>query len=375
MLRATKVRIYPTADQAEFLNAQFGAVRFAYNKALHIKKHFYSVKGISLAVQKDLKPLLAKGKKSRKYSWLKQYDSIALQQAVINLDGAYKRFFDKKLKAGFPTFKRKHGKQSSYHCTSVKATDNTIKIPKLSAIKARIHRELVGTLKSITISKSVSGKYFASLLVKSDEAIPVKSKHITSVSGYYLGLTHYLIDDRGNKTANPRFLVNACSNLRKKQKALSRTKKGSRNRSKARLKLASAHERVSNARNDFQHKLSKRIIDDNQAVIVETLKSSNMLKNRKLSRHISDASWSGFVDKVSYKAEMYGVHLVKCNQWFASSKTCSCCGDKVKDMPLNIRHWSCPSCNTQHDRDINASKNIRHYGIIKLKADGLTVSA
>ncbi|QUM80007.1 IS200/IS605 family element transposase accessory protein TnpB [Moritella sp. 5] len=375
MLRATKVRIYPTADQTEFLNAQFGAVRFAYNKALHIKKHFYSVKGMSLAVQKDLKPLLAKGKKSRKYSWLKQYDSIALQQAVINLDGAYKRFFDKKLKAGFPTFKRKHGKQSSYHCTSVKATDNTIKIPKLSAIKARIHRELVGTLKSITISRSASGKYFASLLVKSDEATPVKPKHITSVSGYDLGLTHYLIDDRGNKTANPRFLVNACSNLRRKQKALSRTKKGSRNRSKARLKLALAHERVSNARNDFQHKLSKRIIDDNQAVIVETLKSSNMLKNRKLSRHISDASWSAFVDKVAYKAEMYGVHLVKCNQWFASSKTCSCCGDKVKDMPLNIRHWSCPSCNTQHDRDINASKNIRHYGIIKLKADGLTVSA
>ncbi|QUM81627.1 helix-turn-helix domain-containing protein [Moritella sp. 5] len=121
MLRATKVRIYPTADQAEFLNAQFGAVRFAYNKALHIKKHFYSVKGISLAVQKDLKPLLPKGKKSRKYSWLKQYDSIALQQAVINLDGAYKRFFDKKLKAGFPTFKRKHGKQSQLNQSTLQA--------------------------------------------------------------------------------------------------------------------------------------------------------------------------------------------------------------------------------------------------------------
>jgi len=375
MLRATKVRIYPTVEQAEFLNAQFGAVRFAYNKALHIKKHFYSVKSVSLAVKKDLKSLLAKGKKSRKYGWLKQYDSIALQQAVINLDGAYKKFFDKKSKSGFPTFKRRHGKQSSYHCTSIKATDNTIKIPKLTAIKARLHRELIGTLKSITISRSASGKYFASLLVESDQAVPDKPKHITSVSGYDLGLTHYLIDDQGHKTANPRFLVNAYSNLRRKQKALSRTKKGSKNRSKARLILALAHERVANARNDFQHKLSKQIIDENQAVIVETLKTSNMLKNRKLSRHIADASWSKFVEKLVYKSEMYGTHLVKCNQWLASSKMCSCCGYKMKEMKLNIRHWSCSSCDTKHDRDINAAKNIRHYGTLKLKADGLTVSA
>lgn len=294
---------------------------------------------------------------------------------MINLDGAYKKFFDKKSKSGFPTFKRKHGRQSSYHCTSIKAADNTVKIPKLTAIKARIHRELVGTLKSITVSRSASGKYFASLLVESNQAAPDKPKHVTRVSGYDLGLTHYLIDDQGNKTANPRFLVNAYSNLRRKQKALSRTKKGSKNRSKARLILALAHERVVNARNDFQHKLSKRIIDENQAVIVETLKTSNMLKNKKLSRHISDASWSKFVEKLVYKAEMYGVYLVKCDQWFASSKTCSCCGYKMKDMPLNIRNWTCPSCETKHDRDTNAGKNIRHYGIVDLKAAGLTVSA
>ncbi|MFT5881102.1 MAG: putative transposase [Moritella sp.] len=156
MLRATKVRIYPTAEQTAFLNAQFGAVRFAYNKALHIKSHYYRVKGVSLAPQKDLKPLLAKGKKSRKYDWLKQYDSIALQQAVINLDTAYKKFFDKKSKFGFPKFKCRHGKQSSYHCMSVKAVDNAIKIPKLSPIKVRIHRELIVTLKSITISRLAS---------------------------------------------------------------------------------------------------------------------------------------------------------------------------------------------------------------------------
>lgn len=144
---------------------------------------------------------------------------------MINLDTAYKKFFDKKSKFGSPKFKRRHGKQSSYHCMSVKAVDNAIKIPKLSPIKARIHRELIGTLKSITISRSASGKYFASLLVESDKAVPEKSKHVTSVSGYDLGLTHYLIDDQGNKTANPRFLVNAYSNLRRKQKTLSRTKK------------------------------------------------------------------------------------------------------------------------------------------------------
>nr|WP_254918660.1 MULTISPECIES: transposase [unclassified Vibrio] len=164
-------------------------------------------------------------------------------------------------------------------------------------------------------------------------------------------------------------------NLRRKQKALIRCKKGSKNRAKARLLLAKAHERVANARNDFQHQLSKRIIDENQAIIVETLKSSNMLKNKRLAKRIADAAWGAFVSKLAYKSDMYGKWLIKCDQWLPSSKTCSCCGYKMDKMPLQIRVWTCPSCNEVHCRDTNSGKNLRNAGLIELKAAGLTVSA
>lgn len=190
-----------------------------------------------------------------------------------------------------------------------------------------------------------------------------------------MGLTHIAIDSNGTKKPNPRFLKKASANLRRKQKALSRCKKGSKGRAKARLKLAKAHQRLANARADFQHKLSRHVIDENQAVIVETLKVKNMLKNRKLSKHIADASWSGLIQKLEYKAKEQGKHLVKIDQWFASSKTCSCCGRKLEYLSLNVRDWQCPSCSTQRDRDINAALNIKAQGILKLKAAGLSVSA
>lgn len=375
MLRATKVRIYPTPEQAEYLNAQFGAVRFAYNKALHIKKQAYKRHGVSLSPRKDLKPLLAVAKKSRRYAWLKDYDSIALQQAVINLDVAFSNFFNPKLKAHFPAFKRKHGKQSSYHCVGVKVLESAIKIPKIAPIEARLHREITGTVKSITLSRSATGKYHASILCNDGIEAPAKPTLITRVAGLDMGLAHYAIKSDGVKIANPRHLINASRNLRRKQKALSRKKKSSANRRKARIQLAAVHERVANARADFQHKLSRAIIDETQAVIVETLKTANMMKNHNLARAIGDASWNGFITKLEYKAAEKGVHLVKLDQWFASSKTCHCCGHKMPEMPLNKRIWQCPGCGVEHDRDINASLNIRHQGILELQAAGLVVSA
>ncbi len=333
MLRATKVRIYPTPKQAEYLNAQFGAVRFAYNKALHIKKHAYQRHGVNLNPRKDLKPLLAVAKKSRRYGWLKEYDSLALQQAVINLDVAFSNFFNPKLKARFPAFKRKHGKQSSYHCVGVKVLDDAVKIPKIPAIEARLHREITGTLKSITISRSATGKYYASLLCDDGMEAPAKPALISNVMGLDMGLTHFVIKSNGNKIANPRHLINASHNLRRKQKTLSRKKKGSANRRKARIQLATVHERVANARADFQHKLSRAIVDENQSVIVETLKAANMMKNPHLARAIGDAGWSGFITKLEYKAAEKGVHVVKLDQWFASSKTCHCCGHRMPEMP------------------------------------------
>ncbi|WP_217533754.1 RNA-guided endonuclease TnpB family protein [Vibrio metschnikovii] len=371
MLRATKVRIYPTQEQSEFLIAQFGAVRFAYNKALHLKSHMYRKHGVTLNPKKDIKPLLAVAKKSRKYHWLKQYDSIALQQSVINLHQAFDNFFNPKLKAKYPQFKRRHGKQSSYHCVGVKVLDGAIKLPKMKPVDAKIHREIVGKVKSITVSLSKTGKFYASILVDDGVEAPAPIHIVRKVTGVDLGLSHFAIESNGRKTANPKFVKRAEKNLRRKQRQLSRKAKGSTNRAKARLIVAKCHEKVANARADFQHKLSRTLVDENQAVIVETLKSANMMKNRKLAKHIADASWHSFVVKLEYKLKEQGKHLVKLDQWYASSKTCHCCGHKMDDMPLSVRKWDCPSCGTTDiDRDLNAALNIRDKGILELKAAG-----
>ncbi|WP_245710372.1 RNA-guided endonuclease InsQ/TnpB family protein [Allopseudospirillum japonicum] len=297
------------------------------------------------------------------------------KRACINLDKAFQNFFDPKLPSRYPKLKRKHGKQSSYHCMSVSAGDRWIKVPKMKPIKARVHRALVGKLKSITLSRTATGKYYASLLVEDNVAAPTPVQSVDTVLGVDMGLTHLAIDSNGNKTANPRFLRRAAANLRHKQKALSRCQKGSKGRAKARLKLAKAHERLANARADFQHKLSRQLIDENQAVVVETLKVKNLLKNRKLAKHIADASWFGLIQKLEYKAKAQGKHLVKIDPWFASSKTCSCCGHKIDILPLSVRTWACPACSVVRDRDINAAINIRQQGVMKLRAEGLSVPA
>ena len=371
MLRATKVRIYPTEEQAKFLIAQFGAVRFAYNKALHVKSHMYRKHGVTLNPKKDIKPMLAVAKKSRKYDWLKQYDSIALQQSVIHLHQAFDNFFNPKLKAKYPQFKRRHGKQSSYHCVGVKALDGAIKLPKMKPVEANIHREIVGIVKSITVSMSKTGKFYASILVDDGMDAPSRIDTVSKVTGIDLGLSHFAIESNGRKTANPRFITRAEKNLRRKQRQLSRKSKGSANRAKARLLVAKCHEKIANARADFQHKLSRTLVDENQAVIVETLKSANMMKNHKLAKHIGDASWHSFVVKLAYKLKEQGKHLVKLDPWYASSKTCHCCGHKIEEMPLSVRKWDCPSCGTTDiDRDVNAALNIRDKGILELKAAG-----
>ena len=319
MLKATKVRIYPTPEQAGFLNCQFGAVRMVWNKALAIKIHYYKVREQNLSARKDLKPLLVTAKKSRKYSWLKEADSIALQQSVINLDKAFQNFFNPKLEARFPRFKSKHGRQSSYHCMSVAVGKNWVKVPKRKPIKARVHRELTGTVKSITLTKTPTGKFYASVLsvLAEDgkpEAKPIADFQSSCIVGVDVGLTDIAIISTGVKTGNPRFIKNAQCNLKRKQKKLSRCKKGSKGRSKARLLVAKAHERVAFARNDFQHKLSRQLIDENQAVIVETLKVKNMLKNHCLARSIADAGWHSLITKLEYKAKQTGKYLIKIDQ-------------------------------------------------------------
>ncbi len=262
---------------------------------------------------------------------------------------------------------------------SVAVGENWIKIPKCKLIRAKVHREITGKIKSITLSRTPTGKCYASVLAEDDmpEAKPVVDIKESGVIGVDVGLTDTAITSTGVKTGNPRFIKNAQRNLKRKQKKLSRCRKGSKGRGKARLLVAKAHERVAFARNDFQHKLSRQLVDETQAAIcVETLKVKNMLKNHCLARSIADAGWHSLITKLDYKAKQEGKYLVKIDQWFASSKTCSCCGHKVDEMPLSVRSWDCPNCKIIGiDRDVNAACNIKKQGILKLKAEGLSVSA
>lgn len=377
-MKALKVRIYPTADQADFLNQQFGAVRKVWNKGIAILQNQYKRHGKNLRAKYDLKSLLPVAKKSRKYLWLKDYDSTSLQQSLINLDKAYISFFQKK--SGYPRFKNMYQKQSSFHSSaSIGSGENWIKIGKLKTpIKAKIHRKVTSRISSITISRDTTGKYYAALCFSSElqpKIATIKNIKESKVLGVDVGISHLLIDSNGKKEDNPRFLKNSMTNLRRKQKNLSRKEKGSSSRKKARLLVAKCHEKLSNTRNDYQHKISKALVDENQAIIVETLKIKNMVKNRKLSKHISDASWGMLIDKIRYKSEESGKQFKKIDQWYASSKTCHVCNYKNKEMKLDMRKWICPDCGSTHDRDINAAINIKLEGLIMLKAEGLSVSA
>lgn len=375
MFRTTKVRIYPTADQKCFLNRQFGAVRFVYNKALFIKRHYFNFRGLTIYPNKDLKPLLSIAKKSRKYAWLKEFDSIALQQACFHLEHAFKSYFNLNNRCRYPVFKRKAGPQTSYHCMSISVGNNWIKIPKIKAIKAKVHRKLAGNLKSITVKRTSTGKYFALIVVQQESVEEPITKSLNKVLGIDLGLSDIVVDSSGNKISNPKYLKRANDNLRRKHKALSRCQIGSKGREKARIKLAKAHEKVANSRADFQHKLSRRLVDENQAIVVETLAVRNMLKNNRLSLTIGDAGWHCLITKLEYKTKEQGKRLVKVAQWFASSKICSGCGVSNYRLTLDERVWKCSHCQISHDRDINAAINIRLQGIELLKTEGLSVSA
>lgn len=401
MLRAFKIRIHPTEDQAHFLNGQFGAVRFVYNRALRITKHYYDKKGIKLNIQKDVKPLLAVAKKGRKYAWLADYDSQALQYALINLTKAYKNFFEglkKGRNVGFPKFHNRHHVQSSWHpgaqCKVFKGGIKLPKIKELVKVKCFVPDEIISgefKLSSITLTKTCSGKYYASLLIDDGKEMPEKVQHIEKAAGVDVGLKDFMIvndGERCKKYDNKHFMQKADRNLKRKQRKLSRMqgpvyfdadgKKHYREPSKRWLKMknkvAKLHEHVANRRNDYQHKLSKELIDNYDAVAVEDLNVKGMMKNDKLARAVSDVGWSGFIMKLAYKADWHGKHLVKIDRFFPSSKTCHVCGYKNTDLKLKDRAWICPQCGTEHDRDDNAAQNIRQQGLIKLMANGHTVN-
>ncbi len=374
--KAVKVRIYPTSEQQQLLAQHFGCARWWWNYALNKSIETYKETGKSLG-QSALNAFLPRLKKETDTAWLSECYSQVLQATTLNLTTAYKNFFAGR--ARFPRFKSKHGKQSIQYPQKVKVSAGYVKFPgNVGNVKAKLHRDIRGTIKTVTVSLDPSGKYFASILVEVEGDMPPVSTD-GKVIGIDLGLTHFAITSDGtgkiSKYDNPRHLAKHEKNLKKKQQKLAKKQKGSNSRNKYKRLVARVYGRVSNSRQDFLHKLSRKLVNENQVVVVENLHVKGMVRNPNLAKAISDAGWGTFTNFLAYKLEQKGGKLVEINRWYPSSKLCSNCYYQVDKMPLDIRVWTCPNCGAQHDRDGNAATNIRAEGIRMLQTDGTAVSA
>ena len=371
-LKAYKFRIYPTEEQEIFFAKTFGCVRKVYNLMLNDRKKAYEeVKNDPS--KKMIFPTPAKYKKE--FPFLKEVDSLALANAQLHLDKAYKNFFRDK-SVGFPRFKSKKNPVQSYTTNNQNGTvalidSKFIKVPKLkSLIRIKLHRQPKGRIKSATISRHASGKYYISLLCK--EEINELPKNNSAI-GIDLGITDFAILSDGQKIDNNKFTSKMEKKLKREQRKLSKRallakNKGiplseAKNYQKQKRKVARLHEKVMNQRTDFLNKLSTEIIKNHDIICIEDLNVKGMLRNHKLARSISDVSWSSFVAKLQYKADWYGREIIKVDTWFPSSQICSECGHKDGKKSLDIREWTCPICHTHHDRDINASINILTEGL------------
>lgn len=357
MLRATKYRIYPTTEQKQHLAQGFGICRFAWNFALNLTNETYKATGKGLnrfAIQKEITNL------KKQYSWMKEVYSQCLQVVALNLSRAFINFFEGR--GGYPNFKSKHRRQSISYPQNVSIVKDGIKFPKMGIVPAKLHRPIEGAIKTVTVSMNAKGQYFASVLVEDGKDAPEKSTEGKAV-GIDLGLTHFAITSDGSKFDNPRWLAKHERNLRTKQKRLSRRQKGSNNRNKARKQVASVHNKISRCREDFHHKLSRRMVDENQVIVVENLAVKNMVRNQSLAKAISQVGWGQFCTMLKYKAEQEGKVYLEVDRFFPSSKTCNVCLNQVRNLTLDVRTWQCEKCQTKHDRDINAAKNIRDEGL------------
>lgn len=360
MLKAFKYRIYPSAEQKAQIHQHFGCSRWIYNYALNKKMTAFQTEKKSLSrfdIQADIPNL----KRSEDTAWLKEVNSQTLQASLENLDKAYTRFF--KEKKGFPKFKSKHDSRQSFSVPQSGKVDfekSKLHIPKFKqGIDIVLSRHFDGQVKTITISRTPTGKYFASILVETNEEIPTKKPIVENKAvGIDLGIKTFATLSDGVSIENPKNLKRSLRRLKQRQRALSRKKKGSNNRNKAKLKLATIHEKVTNQRLDFLHKTTTMIVQNYDVICLETLKASNMIKNHKLAQALSDVSIGKFNELLEYKAEWYGKNILRIGQFEPSSRLCTC-GTINKELKLSDRVWTCNSCNTTHVRDVLASNNIK----------------
>ena len=359
--RAYRFRCYPSPEQEVILARTFGCARFAYNHMLRLRTDAWMQRQERIGYHESSAELTAL-KKQPEYAWLNEVSSVPVQQALRHLQTAFANFFAKR--ARYPQFKRKDGKQSAEYTTSAFKWDGkALKLAKMAEpLAIRWSRQIPKAAKvtTVTVSKDTAGRYFVSLLC--DDAVAAKHE-VSGKVGIDLGLSHFAILSTGEKVAAPNTFRKNEAKLAKLQRRLAKKQKGSNRRAKAKLKVARLHAKIADSRRDFLHKLSTRLINENQVIAVESLSVSNMQKNRCLSKSIADASWSEFLRQLEYKANWYGRELIAIDKWYPSSKRCSDCGYTAPKMPLNVRQWACPECGSIHDRDVNAARNVLAAGL------------
>lgn len=360
MRKGIKLRAYPNKAQKNLINQTIGCCRFVYNKGLAMRSDSYK-NGIKIGYNQT-SAMLTSLKQQDEFAFLKEPDSIALQQSLRDLDQGYKNFFAKRAK--YPKFKSKHDNRQSYRTinqdNNIRIVGKCIKLPKIGYVKIKQSME-VGHINNVTIERTPTDKYFVILNVDFE---PKSMANAGGSIGIDVGIKEFYTDSNNRKVSNPKFLEKSMKKLIRAQRRLSRKQLGSNNRNKQRIKLARIHEKITNQRNDFLQKQSTMLIRENQTICIENLNVKGMMRNHKLAQSIASVSWYKFFTMLKYKGEWYGNKIIGVPTMYPSSQTCSYCGYKnpiVKN--LNVRTWECPKCHTKHDRDINASINILRKGL------------